>query len=93
MGVQDFAVKNQGCGHLFKGTGNILLAIIWQIANRAQLFYVFVIPSATLHNGVRDTTCTDKVFLICLFPSVKQKDQKKNKLQMMLLTINPTNNN
>lgn len=67
-GMQDSAVKSQGCGHLFKAMGNILLATIWQIANRAQLFYVSMIPSATLHNGVGDTVCTDK-----MFPTEKKK--------------------
>jgi len=78
MGMQDSAVKNQGCGHLFTATGNILLAIIWQIANKAQLLYVFMVPSATLHSGMGDAACRGKS-VSHLFASSRVKKNKTNK--------------
>lgn len=60
MSMQDSDVNSQGCRHLFTVTGNISLAIIWQIANKAQLLYVFMVPTAILHSGMGDAACKGK---------------------------------
>lgn len=83
------AVKNWEYGHLFTVTGNILLAPTWQIANRAQLSYTFLILPATLHSGVGDTACTNKTFAI--FFSISK--ERKEKPQIMLFEINSANKN
>lgn len=76
MGMQDSAVKNEDCGHLFTVTANISLAIIWEIANKAQLLYVFLFPLAILHNGMEDAACRGKS-ISHLFASIKGKKKKK----------------
>lgn len=84
MGTWDCAVKNQGCGHLFKVTGlhpsdRVL------IGHSCFMCSQFLWPLSSEEWEI--TACTAKAFPICLFPAIKKK------LQIMLFKINPTNKN